>query len=110
MAIIKNELGKPSELFNLDGKTRNLRFDAMAYRLRNFGVLEIAIAFKTYYFDTWYDDDADWAGAYTRPLLSSTSAVLALVRFCVQSVKSNDPSISLHLLQPLKESHKTCLR
>jgi hypothetical protein len=33
------------------------------------------------------------AGAYTRPLLSSTQAVLVSAPFCVQFAKSYDPSI-----------------
>jgi len=59
VAVIKQELGKPSLLLALDGKTRDIRFASLYYRLRNFGDSEIFFALVQYYWVHW-NDDYEW--------------------------------------------------
>lgn len=58
VAVIRQELGKPQTLLALDGKTREIRFDSLRHRLRNFGFVEIMFGLVKYYYAHWNDPEA----------------------------------------------------
>lgn len=53
VSVIRQELGRPQSLLALDGKTRQLRFDNLSHRLRNFGFVEIMFGLIKYYYAHW---------------------------------------------------------
>lgn len=67
VAVIREELGRPSVLLSLDGKTRDLRFTSCFHRLRNFGALEIAFGLAKYY-DKHWDEVAEEGVSSDDPL------------------------------------------
>ena len=64
VSVIRQELGRPQSLLALDGKTRQLRFDSLSHRLRNFGFVEIMFGLIKYYYAHWDDSEGgDVAGS-----------------------------------------------
>ena len=57
VSVIRQELGRPQSLLALDGKTRQLRFDSLSHRLRNFGFVEIMFGLIKYYYAHWDDSE-----------------------------------------------------
>ena len=64
VSVIRQELGRPQSLLALDGKTRQLRFDSLSHRLRNFGFVEIMFGLIKYYYAHWDESEGgDVAGS-----------------------------------------------
>jgi hypothetical protein len=75
VAVIREELGRPSALLQLDGNTRDKRFASCFHRLRNFGGVEIAFGLFKYYDKHWDETEqrglADDAAADETEVASS---------------------------------------
>ena len=75
VAVIREELGRPSALLQLDGNTRDKRFASCFHRLRNFGGVEIAFGLVKYYDKHWDETEqrglADDAAADETEVASS---------------------------------------
>ena len=64
VAVIRQELGKPQTLLGLDAKTREIRFDSLRHRLRNFEFVEIMFGLVKYYYAHWNDPEAGARGGH----------------------------------------------